>query len=326
MEFFPSLVWLGWASLAGLIVDVLLVSFLIYRTLLLVRGTRAEPMLLGLGIVVLVYMLSRIFHLATLNWILGNFLGSVILVIVVLFQEDLRRALIKVGLVPGIGGEAPQVLERSIREVARAAAELSERKNGALMVLRRDVGLEENIEPATRLDAVVSYELLVSLFHTNSPLHDGAVILEGERISAAGAVLPLNLNPEVSRAFGTRHRAALGLSERTDALVVVVSEETGSISLVREGRMSRQLNEQTLFNALHRLTVLRQERRNRRRVWPLAAQRIDKDTVKSDQIGNESVVVSDIADQNGDESLLEVELGESSLTTGVAKADGGAEQ
>lgn len=256
--------WIDWSKIAGLL-DVLLVYLLIYRILLLVRGTRAEPMLLGLGIVVLVYIASRLLHLATLNWILGNFLGSVILVIVVLFQEDLRRALIKVGLIPGFGSNTPHALEVSIREIAKAAGELSHRRVGGLIVLRRDVGLEEYIEPAVKLDAVVSHQLLVAVFQTASPLHDGAVIIEGDRISAAGAVLPLTFNPSISNAFGTRHRAAIGLSERTDALVVVVSEETGAISLIREGRISRDLNEKTLLHALQRLTVLRQARRGKKR-------------------------------------------------------------
>lgn len=264
MEMWRWLFWIDWTSISG-VLDVFLVFLLIYRTLLLVRGTRAEPMLLGLGIVVLVYIASRVLHLATLNWILGNFLGSVILVIVVLFQDDLRRALIKVGLVPGFGSDAPKALELSIREVSRAVGELASRKIGALIVIRRDVGLEDYVEPAVKLDAVVSHQLLNSIFQTSSPLHDGAVIIESDRIAAAGAVLPLSFSPNVGSSFGTRHRAAIGLSERTDALVVVVSEETGGISLIREGRISRDLNEKTLFNALHRLTVLRQQRRVRRK-------------------------------------------------------------
>ena len=132
---------LDWSLFSG-ILDVVLVYFLIYRTLLLVRGTRAEPMLLGLGIVVIVYIISRELHLATLNWILGNFLGSVILVIVVLFQDDLRRVLTKVGLFPGFGSGVPEALERSIKEISRAAGELSSRRVGGLIVIRRHVGLD----------------------------------------------------------------------------------------------------------------------------------------------------------------------------------------
>jgi len=257
---------LDWTYLSGAL-DVLLVFLLIYRTLLLVRGTRAEPMLLGLGIIVLVYIASRLLHLATLNWILGNFLGSVILVIVVLFQDDLRRALIKVGLIPGFGSDAPKTWENSIREISQAAAELSSRRIGALVVIRRDVGLEDSIEPGVRLEALVSHQLLVSIFLPTSPLHDGAVIVEGDRLISAGAVLPLTFSPSISKSYGTRHRAAIGLSERSDALIVVVSEETGSISLIREGRISKDLDEKALFSALHRLMFFRQQRRSRMRGW-----------------------------------------------------------
>jgi uncharacterized protein (TIGR00159 family) len=259
-----SLEWVDWTYLSGAL-DVLVVYLLIYRTLLMVRGTRAEPMLLGLGIVVLVYIASRVLHLATLNWILGNFLGSVILVIMVLFQEDMRRALIKVGLIPGFGSDAPTAWEVSIREISQAAAELSSRRIGGLIVIRRDVGLEDYIESAVKIDALVGHQILVSIFLPTSPLHDGAVIIEGDRIVAAGAVLPLTFSPSVSKSYGTRHRAAIGLSERSDALIVVVSEETGTISLIREGRISRDLEEKTLFGALHRLMFFRQQRRNRKR-------------------------------------------------------------
>lgn len=256
--------WVEWSHIY-LILDTLLVSFLIYRILLLVRGTRAEPMLLGLGIIVLVYMASRAFHLATLNWILGNFLGSVILVIVVLFQDDLRRALIKVGLVPGFGSDSPKTWEISLKEISQAAAELAYRRIGGLIVVRREVGLEDYIEPAVKVDALVSHQLLVSIFLPTSPLHDGAVIIEGDRVVAAGAVLPLTFSPSVAKSYGTRHRAAIGLSERSDALIVVISEESGTISLIREGRISKDLDERTLYGALHRLLFFRQQRRSRRR-------------------------------------------------------------
>lgn len=252
--------WFHWTYLAGL-VDIILVYFLIYRSLLLVRGTRAEPMLLGLAIVMLVYLASRFLHLVTLNWILSNFLGSVILVIVVLFQDDLRRALIKVGLIPGFGQNTPDDWELALKEISHAASELSLKRIGGLIVVRRDVGLEDYIESAVKVDALVSNQLLLSIFHVASPLHDGAVVISGNRIIAAGAVLPLTFNPSISKTYGTRHRAAIGLSERSDALIVVISEETGGISLIREGRISKDLDEMSLYAALHRLTVFRQQRR-----------------------------------------------------------------
>jgi diadenylate cyclase len=254
--------FLNWSVISG-ILDVVLVYFLIYRTLLMVRGTRAEPMLLGLAIIVLVYVVSRELNLSTLNWILGNFLGSVILVIVVLFQDDLRRALTKVGLFPGFNTGAPEALELSIKEIAKAAGELASRRIGGLIVIRRDVGLEEYTENAVKIDAEATHQLLTSIFLPASPLHDGAVVIEGRKILVAGAVLPLTFNPSVSNSYGTRHRAAIGLSERTDALVVVISEETGGITLVREGKAVRDLDERSLYNALHRLTVFKQQRQRR---------------------------------------------------------------
>ncbi|MCB0345879.1 MAG: diadenylate cyclase CdaA [Bdellovibrionales bacterium] len=250
--------WLDLRYFIGAL-DILLVSYLIYRILLMVKGTRALPMLAGLGVIVVVFVVSREIGLVTLNWILGNFLGSAILVIVVLFQDDLRRALIRVGLGPGLGNSNTSEHQHTIKEVAKAAAELSSRRLGALLVIKRDVGLEEYTEQAVKIDGVVSSELLISIFLPTSPIHDGAIILSGNRVLAAGAVLPLTFERSTSRSLGTRHRAGLGLSERSDALVVVVSEETGIISLIREGRITRDLNETTLYNALHRLTVARDE-------------------------------------------------------------------
>ena len=251
------------SELASICLDVFLVSVLIYWTLLLVRGTRGQSMLLGLAIIGVFYVISRKLSLVTLNWILGNFLGSVILVIVVLFQDDLRRGLIKVGLIPGFSPNLPEALESTLREIAKAASDLSSQRTGALIALRRDVGLDEYTERAVRLDAMVTHQLLTSIFQKTSPLHDGAVVIESDRIVAAGAVLPLSFDPSVRGTHGTRHRAALGLSEHTDAVIVVVSEETGGISLVREGRISSDFDEKSLYNALFRLTLVRHKRRQR---------------------------------------------------------------
>jgi len=252
-------------TLVSAVVDILLVAWLIYHILLFVRGTRALPMLAGLGVVVFVYLVSRKLSLVTLNFILGEFLGSVILVIVVLFQDDLRRALIKVGLIPGFGTDTLNASDIAIGEVAKAAGELSAKRVGALIVIKRDVGLEDHTERAVKIDAIVSHQLLISVFLPQSPIHDGAVVIDGDRIVAAGAVLPLTFNPEISHSYGTRHRAGIGLTEHTDAVVVVVSEETGSISVVREGRLTTDLDSKSLYNALHRLIVLRQQRRQRKK-------------------------------------------------------------
>jgi len=222
-------------------------------------------MLLGLAMVGVAYFAAVKFELPSLTWILGNFLGSVILVIVVLFQDDLRRGLTKVGLIPGLSREENIHMDQTVKAISKAAQELSVRKIGALIVVEREVGLEEYTEAAVEIDAKLSHQILISLFLPTSPLHDGAVVVAGDRIVVAGAVLPLTFNPELSSSFGTRHRAAIGLSERTDASIVVVSEETGTISLIRESRITRELNESTLYTALHRATVFVDSKKRLRR-------------------------------------------------------------
>jgi diadenylate cyclase len=256
---------LDWITFGRIALDILLVYLLIYRILLLVRGTRAGRMLLGLSMIAFFYFVAVTFELPSLTWILSHFLGSVILVIVVLFQDDLRRGLTKVGLIPGLGREeTSEESSATIKSIAKAASELASRRIGALIVIQRDLGLDEFTEAAISIDSKVSHQLLISIFLPTSPIHDGAVIIAYDRILAAGAVLPLTFNTELNSGFGTRHRAALGLSERTDAVVVVVSEETGTISLIREGKITRDLTESTLYTALHRITVFAKERRDRR--------------------------------------------------------------
>jgi len=233
--------------------DVLLVSYLVYRGLLFIRGTRAAPMLWGLLLIVLLYFLARWADLVTLSWILNNFLSSIILVVVVIFQDEIRRGLTKVGLQPFFRRTGKPFYDKSVEDLTLVCSKLSEERLGALLVLQRDVGLEEFLEDAVSLDAELNRKLLFSLFLKDSPLHDGAVVIEGNRIKAAGCVLPLSFNPDLDPSLGTRHRAALGLSERCDALVIVVSEENGSISLARDGRLVRNLDASTLRDSLHRL-------------------------------------------------------------------------
>ena len=238
----------GWLRNA---LDIAIVAFLIYRMLLLIRGTRAVPMLWGLTLIVLLYLVAVPLGLVTLAWFLSNFLSAIIVVVVVLFQEEIRRALTKVGLRP-IFRRSTEMVDRSIEEVTTVAARLSKDKVGALIVLQREVGLDEFVEDAVLLDARLSRKLLLSIFVRESPLHDGAVVIEGDRIKAAGCLLPLSFNPDLDPNLGTRHRAALGLSERSDAVIVVVSEQTGAISLAREGRLVRNLDAALLRDSLHR--------------------------------------------------------------------------
>ncbi len=233
--------------------DILIVAYLIYRGLLVIRGTRAAPMLSGLTVIALLYFLAKPLGFVTLAWILENFLSSIILVVVVIFQDEIRRGLTKVGLHPLYKKENGSSIENTLEDISLVCARLSESKLGALIVIQREVGLDELLDEAVLLDAAFNRKLLYSIFVKESPLHDGAVLVEGDRIRAAGCVLPLSFNPDLDPNLGTRHRAALGLSERSDAVIVVVSEENGSISLVREGKITRNLDPSLLRDALQRI-------------------------------------------------------------------------
>lgn len=233
-------------------IDIFIIAFFIYRIIDLIRGTRAVQMLIGLSVVFLAFISSQYFELYTLNWILDNFLSSILLVIVVIFQDDIRRALTEVGTRPFFGTE-PKLHGQDLEEIIRASVSLASKRIGALMALQREVGLNAYVEVGTRLDARVSKELITSIFLPPSPIHDGALIIHQGRIIAAGCFLPLTTNPHVSKTLGTRHRAAIGLTEETDAVVIVISEEEGSISLVREGRITRGVDAGTLRTTLQRL-------------------------------------------------------------------------
>ena len=217
-------------------VDILLVTAGIYWLLLLIRGTRAIQILVGLIVLIALSLVSQLFELAALGLILENFLGSAVLIIVILFQNDIRRALARVGrgFFPSFSAEQElQVVE----EVVRAAGSLSQRRHGALIVLERESNLGDMIEAGVPVDAQISKEMLVSIFQPTSPMHDGAVVVREGRIFSAGCILPLTLRTNLPEGLGTRHRAAVGITEETDALVVVVSEETARISVVLGGEM-----------------------------------------------------------------------------------------
>jgi diadenylate cyclase len=236
-------------------VDIALIAFVIYRIIDLIRGTRAVQMLIGLAVVFLAYLSSEYFSLYTLNWILDNFLSSILLVIVIIFQDDIRRALTQVGARTLFGGDRG-LHGQDVEEIVRAAVALASKRIGGLIVLPREVGVNQYIEVGVRLDAQVSKELIISIFLPTSPIHDGALIVQTGRIIAAGCFLPLTTNPHVSKTLGTRHRAAIGLTEDTDAIVVVISEEEGAISLVREGRITRDVDAGTLRATLQKLMAV----------------------------------------------------------------------
>jgi uncharacterized protein (TIGR00159 family) len=229
--------------------DVLVVAVGIYWLLLLIKGTRAIQILVGLGTLIALRVAADFLELLTLAWLLDNFLASAVLIIIVLFQADIRRALARVGR-----GFFPRLSERQesliVEEVVRACQTLSGRRNGALIVLERSSGLDDQIEAGVPLDASVSKELLTSIFAPPSPLHDGAVVIQNGRVSFAGSILPLTLRTDLPEGVGTRHRAAVGITEETDAVVIVVSEETGAISVVMGGEMIRGLDGPRLRVAL----------------------------------------------------------------------------
>ena len=222
-------------------IDILIVAFAIYWLLLLIRGTRAIQIVVGLIVLFAANLVSMVFQLVTVRLILDSFIPYAVLIIVILFQNDIRRALARVGR--GFFRSASAAQESQIvEEIVRAAQILSKRRLGALIVLERETGLDDQIEAGTVIDSEVSKELLVSLFQTSSPLHDGAVVIQDARVAQAGSILPLTLKSDLPEGVGTRHRAAVGITEETDALVVVVSEETATISVVLGGEMVQDLD------------------------------------------------------------------------------------
>jgi diadenylate cyclase len=229
------------------LVDILVVSVLVYEVLKLIRGTRAVQMALGACVLVALFYGSQWAHLDTVNWVVRNLVGYIVFAVIVLFQSDIRRALAHLGRAPFFRYFAkPESAEESIEEMVVAASMLSSQRVGAIIAVERQIGLRNYIEGGIPLDAVMTYDLLVSIFQLDSPLHDGAVIVQDDRIAAAACFLPLTVNPKLSKELGSRHRAAIGLTEENDSLAIVVSEETGRISLVAEGQIERGLDPDAL--------------------------------------------------------------------------------
>jgi diadenylate cyclase len=241
MHFLPNLRWQD-------LVDILLVAIIIYQVVLALRGTQAVQVLAGLFLVFLAYLVARRLEFFTLEWLLDIIVKSFVLIVIILFQADIRRVLSRMGkkaLAPG--GVQPK---RTTEEICTAAETLASRHMGALFVLERFIGLSEYLEGAVKLDALVTRQLLISLFWPNNPTHDGAVIIHGDRVAAAGCLLPLSQNPNLDPTLGTRHRAAVGLTENTDAVVLVASETTGHLSLARAGKLRQGLSSEDLRRTL----------------------------------------------------------------------------
>ncbi len=238
------------------LLDVGIVAFIVYRILLLIRGTRAMQMLTGLGILGIGFFISSTFELFTFHWLLSYFFDYLILIVIVLFQDDLRRALTHVGKNPFFAGASAEEEREMVDEIARAATRLAKERLGALIVIERETGLKNFIDTGSKLDSKVKAELIYSIFIQSSPIHDGAVIITNGRLAAAGCFLPLSKDPNIDKRFGTRHRAALGLTEDSDAIVVLVSEEAGEAHLVKNGRLTTNLTEQELRQSLGALLDL----------------------------------------------------------------------
>lgn len=236
------------------VIDILIVSYVFYRGILLIRGTRAVQLLKGVIVLLIVTGLSGLFHLQALNWLLNRVLEMGLFAIPVVFQPELRRALEQLGrsnlLNLSMRWQVPQDPVRVIQEVVNAAQVFSKNRIGALVVLERETGLNEYIETGIAIGGLVSAELLINSFIPNTPLHDGAIIIRGDRVVAASCYLPLSDRSDLAKELGTRHRAAVGITEQSDALVVVVSEETGQISIAEAGTLTRGLDEKTLADKL----------------------------------------------------------------------------
>lgn len=237
------------ASLVS-VVDVLFVAVVLYWVMLLLKGTKAERMLWGLSVVVVAYFFAGRLGLHTLHWMLSNFLASIVIIIIVVFQQDIKRALVQVGR-PFTGREMRGLAER-LGEIEKAVSAMSLSRTGGIIAMQRSVDLCDFLETGTDIDSEVSRDLILTIFNTASPLHDGAVIIRGGRIAKAGCILPLT-EKKLTKNMGTRHRAAIGLSEETDAVVLVVSEKTGEVSIVSEEKVELGVEPTELMPRLKRL-------------------------------------------------------------------------
>ena len=243
------------------VVDIMIVSVIVYELLKLIRGTHAVQMAMGIAFVAGMFYISRGFQLETLNWLIRNIVGYVVFAAIVLMQADIRRALVHLGQAPFF--RIFRRLDRTssdddtIEELVVGATTLASKRIGALIVLERSIGLRNYIESGIPLDAELTYDLLVSIFQRTAPLHDGAVIVQNDRVAAAACFLPLTINPRLSRELGSRHRAAIGITEENDAVAIVVSEETGVISLVMDGGIDRSLDPDQLRQRLRTLILKR---------------------------------------------------------------------
>ncbi|MFD1954090.1 diadenylate cyclase CdaA [Paenibacillus thailandensis] len=250
MDYFTNTTWHDWIKD---LIDILIVSYIIYKLIQLVRGTRAVQLMKGILVLMATWAVSTWFDLYTLKWLMNQIFTFSVLSVLIIFQPELRRALEQLGR-GKLFGRSPagdkDVVNAQLAEVMKAVQHMAKRKIGALIVFERKTGLSEIVESGIPLESQITSELLINIFTPNTPLHDGAVIVQGSQISAAACYLPLSENPFISKELGTRHRAAIGVSENSDALAVVVSEETGQVSLAMNGMVVRDINEEALISKL----------------------------------------------------------------------------
>jgi len=239
------------------ILEVIILWVFYYMLLVFISGTRAVQVLKGVIVLVVIFIITKELNLETINWILTKMFTISIIAFLIIFQPELRRGLARIGQF-GIFYREKQILD----EISKAAIMLSKKKTGALIAIEKEIGLKPYIESGISIDSNVTCELINTIFMQNTPLHDGGIIIQGSRIAAAGCLFPLTQNPHVSKALGTRHRAAMGLSEETDAIVVVVSEETGDISISVSGKLNRNIDEKDAAKILGNVYRPRRSRKS----------------------------------------------------------------
>jgi diadenylate cyclase len=239
----------SWQQGAWIALDIFLVALLIYQVLVMIRGTRAVPMLVGLVVVAVTFYFARVGELTTLNWVVSHFLPYVVFALIVVFQSEIRHVLADVGRRFTFLRTSSSDND-AYDDIVLAANLFSQHQTGALIVIEREIGLRTHIESGVPLDARLSYDLLATVFRPSAPLHDGAVIVQKDRIAAAACFLPLSMNPLLSTQLGTRHRAGIGITEETDAIAVICSEETGAISFAVGGNIERDLTVEQLRDRL----------------------------------------------------------------------------
>lgn len=244
--------WSDYIALYGKpLIEIAVISFVFYMLLLVIRGTRTAQIVKGLGVIIIVFFLVRKFELESINWLLSKVFAFSVIAFIIIFQNDLRKALAQIGQNRLFGKTLGS--KKWVEEIVKAMILLAKKRIGALVIIERKTGLKNYIETGVELEAIISRELLVTIFMTTTPLHDGAVVVRDEKMAAALCILPLSQSPYLDKTVGTRHRAAMGISEETDAVSIVVSEETGSVSVVVNGQMQRDLDEKSLREQLQKV-------------------------------------------------------------------------